>query len=74
MRLPWKRRPACQDKPTQHPAKQKEADAALSAAKSDLAETTDKVQDVKRRSKWLRIEREKNHFGPAVEKLLRDGR
>lgn len=71
MRLPWKRRPAKQDE--QIKAK-KEAEAALEAARSDLAETVEKVKDVKARVRWLRIQREENHFAPAVIEMFKKGR
>lgn len=71
MRLPWKRRPANQD--DQMNAK-REAEAALKSARHDLAETVETVKAVKARVSWLRIQREENHFAPAVEKMLKKGR
>lgn len=71
MRLPWKRRPANQD--DQIKAK-KEAEAALEAAQNDLAETAAAVKNIKARVRWLRIQREENHFAPAVIEMLKDRR
>lgn len=74
MRLPWTHSPVNQDEINDSHVDKKAAEDALETAKTDLKDTTEKVTEVKRLAKWLRIEREKNHFGPAVEKLLRDGR
>lgn len=71
MRLPWKRRPAKQDEQIKA---QKEAKAALEAAQNDLAETVEVVKDVKVRVKWLRLQREENHFAPAVIEMFKKGR
>lgn len=74
VRWPWRRNVKRQPTPSvPSPAKQ-EAQAALTAARKDLAKTKATGHKVRSTVDWLEAQRDENHFAEAILALIVEGR